>query len=145
MIRAYRESDFFDVAGIYNLCKPDEFSGEDSPIIPKPLVDDEQMQELFRKSELYVYQKIKIVGFAGNFGNHITWLFVHPDYRRKYIAKNLVDFILAKLNGEVSLNVARSNIAAIRLYKSLGFELTQEFTGKYQDRPIIVWQMKLLK
>jgi len=130
MIRAYRESDFLDIERIYNASKRDEFIGEKFDVTVVPLSEDQQMLQLLRESNIYVYEKDDIVGFAGAKENYISWLFVHPDFRRKSIGKKLVSHVLSELNGEVTLTVTRSNIAAINLYQNLGFEIDKEFTGK---------------
>lgn len=141
MIRAYKESDFSEIESIYNVSKRDEFAGEKFDVTVVPLSEDQKMLQLFRDSKIYIYEKSDIVGFAGAKGNYISWLFVHPDFRGKNIGKKLISHILSELNGEVTLNVARSNIAAINLYKDLGFDIDKEFTGKYQGNPIVGLKM----
>jgi ribosomal protein S18 acetylase RimI-like enzyme len=142
MIRAYKESDFPDIERIYNASKKDEFAGEKFDITVVPLSEDQQMLQLLRESNIYIYEKSDIVGFAGAKENYISWLFVHPDFRGKNIGKKLVSHVLSKLNGEVTLTVARSNIAATNLYQNLGFDIAKEFTGRYQGNPIVVRKMR---
>jgi ribosomal-protein-alanine N-acetyltransferase len=61
-----------------------------------------------------------------------------PDWRRRGLAAYLVNEVLYEVGREgccrVLLEVRTSNLAAIRLYKSLGFETIGERTGYY--RPI---------
>ena len=144
MIRKYRASDFSDIAVIFDVCKKDEFAGEPFTIHAKPLVDDKKMQGILNESDLYVYQKEKVVGFIGHKYNHISWLFVHPDYRQEKIGTELVSFVLSRLKGEVTLNVARSNRVAYHLYERLGFRTIKEFTGTYQTYPLVIWKMCLV-
>jgi len=144
MIRNYRASDFPAIETIFNISKKDEFLGEDFDVVAKPLGEDKQMLGLLNQSDLYVYKKDSVVGFSGTSENRITWLSVHPEYRRNNIARELVHYALSTLQGEVRLNVARSNKAATSLYMGLGFEIEKEFMGNYQNYPIIVWQMKIV-
>ena len=141
MIRAYEESDFSKIESIYNVSKRDEFAGEKFDVTVVPLSEDQKMLQLFRDSKIYIYEKSDIVGFAGAKENYISWLFVHPDFRGKNIGKKLILHVLSEMNGLVTLNVARSNIAATNLYRNLGFKIDKEFTGKYQGKPIVGLKM----
>lgn len=125
----------------HNASKKDEFAGENFDVTVVPLSEDYDMLQLLRDSKVYIYEEIDIVGFVGAKENYISWLFVHPDFRGKNIGKKLVLHVLSELNGEVTLNVARSNITATNLYQSLGFEIDKEFTGRYQGNPIVVLKM----
>ena len=141
MIRAYKHSDFSAIEKLYNLSKKDEFVGESFDVAVTTLCKDQQMLDLFHTSNVYIYEKKVIVGFAGVKDNYISWLFVHPDYRGQKVGEKLALHILSTLKGEVTLNVASSNIIATALYKKLGFEVVKEFSGKYQGNPIVVFKM----
>jgi len=142
MIRAYKESDFPEIESIYNASKKDEFAGEKFDITVVPLSEDQKMLQLLRESKIYIYEKNDIIGFVGAKDNYISWLFVHPQFRRKNIGKRLISYILSELSGEITLNVARSNIAATKLYESVGFKIDNEFMGRYQGNPIVVLKMR---
>ena len=59
---------------------------------------------------------------------------VHPDHRRKGIAKELIRSALSDNSlKEIFLEVRESNIPAIRLYESLGFEQIGVRKGYYDD------------
>ncbi len=66
---------------------------------------------------------------------HILNLAVRPDYRRKGIGKMLALAILKELRTRgckrISLEVRVSNIAAIRLYESIGFRMLGLRRGYY--------------
>lgn len=68
---------------------------------------------------------------------HILNIAVHPDFRRKGIAKSLLVFALERLDEigtrEVFLEVRCSNIAARRLYEKFGFREIGIRRGYYGD------------
>ena len=79
-LRNYNSDDFERLAEIYNLSKPDEFSGEDTLFEIIPLIEDSDMMTLFEESKIVVYEEETIYGFAGHKENYISWLFVHPEH-----------------------------------------------------------------
>lgn len=74
--------------------------------------------------------KEKVVGYGGMYTvldeGYITNIGVLPEFRRRgigaKIVKALIDFSIEKSLSFLSLEVRPSNIAAIKLYKSFGFE-----------------------
>jgi ribosomal protein S18 acetylase RimI-like enzyme len=75
-----------------------------------------------------------LVGIAGlitgrlskiRHAGHITSVFVHPEHRRRGIARMLVERLLVQAGSagleSVRLEVVADNLAAIALYQSLGF------------------------
>ncbi|MEM7206489.1 MAG: N-acetyltransferase [Pseudomonadota bacterium] len=124
------------------MSKVDEFGGEDATFDITPLTEDQQMLTLFENSKIYVYEEDSILGFVGNKGNYISWLFVHPQHRNRGIGNRLIGSLLTNLAGTVALNVAKSNKVATNLYSKLGFTVAKEFEGKYQGVPIIVNRME---
>lgn len=76
-----------------------------------PLEKDHNMMKLLNDSEIIVVEENNILaGFGGYRGNYISWLFVHPDHRRKGIARIILSHILGKLTGAIKLNAAKHNI-----------------------------------
>src|SRR5689334_12907142 len=98
-LRPYREEDWFAVRDIYDLSKPDEMRGVLGPRAILPLEVDESMKQLFTESQITVADDAdRTVGFAGNRGSFITWLFVHPSFRRRGVATALVQSMLSQLD-----------------------------------------------
>jgi ribosomal protein S18 acetylase RimI-like enzyme len=90
------------------------------------------MQALFRDSAVLVGEVGgRVVGFAGNRGNFVSWLFVHPEFRRRGVAARLLRQVLLPLKGPVELNVAKNNQPAQALYEKAGFKLAEEFVGQW--------------
>jgi ribosomal protein S18 acetylase RimI-like enzyme len=131
-IREYGPDDWDSICAIYDIAKPDELRGSGDLRAIRPLRDDETMQTLFRDSRVLVSEADGcVVGFAGNKGNYISWLFVHPDFRRRGVAARLLREILRPLRGTVALNVAKNNQPARALYEKNGFLLEKEFVGQW--------------
>ena len=61
----------------------------------------------------------------------ITMICVHPDYRKKGLAKKLIKQHFNDNNDIVCLNTRKSNIEAYNLYKSLGYEHIAIIENKY--------------
>jgi ribosomal protein S18 acetylase RimI-like enzyme len=136
-IRPYVVLDWESVCLVYDLAKPDELRGSvESSVIPA-LNADAEMKALFQASDIQVAERAgHVLGFVGTRGNFITWLFVHPAHRRQGIAVNLLDHVLRRLHGVVTLNVAKANQPALRLYERLGFTIEKEFSGNFNGHEI---------
>ncbi|MBI5594237.1 MAG: GNAT family N-acetyltransferase [Deltaproteobacteria bacterium] len=144
MIRAYREADWNQVSAIYDLAKPDEMKGFVDAQAITPLAQDGPMLRYFSDSELWVYEENGYVhGFIGLKKDVVSWLFVHPDHRRKGIARSLLNELINIHQGSLRLNIAKSNQPAMTLYESFGFEAFEEFEGNMYGCPIPAVRMRL--
>jgi ribosomal protein S18 acetylase RimI-like enzyme len=142
-VRTYCDGDWSAVRDIYDLAKPDEMSGVVALDAIPPLDCDPEMKALFRESQILVMEDDnRIIGFGGNRGNFIAWLFVHPAHRRKGVATALVRAITARLNGSVTLSVATENTAARALYARLGFTVEREFISHFKGHPCGVSRLR---
>lgn len=82
-------------------------------------------------SKVYVYEMDdKIVGFiiATDLTEtcDILSLIVDPEYRKRKIATNLIDYLISELDENlklITLEVRANNTAAIHLYDKFGFEV----------------------
>jgi len=143
-IRPYRDDDWALVCEIYDLSKPDELAGVIAPETICPLDSDSDMKSHFSESKIWVAElESRPVGFAGSRGNMITWLFVHPGFRRRGVASGLLSQLLATLHRPVALNVASTNARARALYRQFGFRVEREFMGSFQGTPCPVAKLSL--
>lgn len=81
-----------------------------------------------------------VVGFiiATDLGEtcDILTIVVDPNYRRKMIASNLMDYLIGELSLNlklITLEVATKNIPAISLYEKFGFEKVNLRKKYYED------------
>jgi ribosomal protein S18 acetylase RimI-like enzyme len=84
-----------------------------------------------------------VVGFSGIHGNTVSWLFVHPLHRRALIAETLLQIAIVGVQGNIELNVVKSNEAAVRLYEKLGFNNLREVTGSFNGQDCQVLRLQL--
>ena len=131
-IRKYAPHDWDAVCAIYDIAKPDELRDSGDLRAIRPLREDEAMQALFHDSAVLVGEvHDEVVAFAGTKGNYVSWLFVHPDYRRRGLGGLLLREVMAPLRGAVELNVAKNNQPARALYERAGFKTAKEFVGEW--------------
>jgi len=92
-----------------------------------------------------------IIGYAGIWlvtdEGHITNVAVHPDFRRKGVAKGLVSSLIEASSREgvcsYTLEVRISNKEAISLYKSLDFRecgVRREYYEDNSEDALIMWR-----
>jgi ribosomal protein S18 acetylase RimI-like enzyme len=142
-IRAYGDSDWEAIRNIYDLSKPDEMRGSVDLAAVIPLNQDAAGLALFRDSVILVADDAdQIVGFGGYKGNYISWLFVHPSHRRKGVAHALLEEILGRLQGPITLNVGANNQAARKLYSGFGFIVAREFSGTFNGHDVDVLTLR---
>ncbi len=145
-IRKYRKSDYGAIADIYAASKLDELRYEDAQFELLPLDQDKKRLEQLLESEIFVHEDEGIDAYCANYGSEIRALFVHPKSRGKGIGKGLLQFLLAKIPGNATLYVAKSNMPAKSLYKKFGFEVVLEFATSYNGMPVFANKMiRLIK
>ncbi len=142
-IRSYRDSDFSAVLDIYGNSKLDEiqFEGESFELVP--LNEDSIRFSKFRDSDVYVYERGRIAAYCALNDSNIEAIYVHPKFRRMGIARTLLEFLLDKAIGSVSLNVAKNNHPAKKLYFEYGFEIENEFSTSYNNVTVVAQKMIL--
>ena len=91
-----------------------------------------------------------VLGFAGFWEileeAHITSISVHPDFRRRGLATELMKYIVnscyKKMIKYITLEVRASNFSAISLYEKFGFKSVGRRKKYYQDNnedALIMW------
>ncbi len=69
---------------------------------------------------------------------HIVSIAVHPAYRRRGIGTELVEAVLNRTSGKVSVEVRTSNEVAKKFYRHLGFSLRTIIPEYYGDEDAVV-------
>jgi ribosomal-protein-alanine N-acetyltransferase len=105
---------------------------------------------------LYVLEDVgrRLIGFCGCWfvfdELHINTLAVTDQFRRRGHATRLLRFVLAEAAAagiaRATLEVRRSNVAALRLYDQFGFEVRGVRPGYYTqpvEDALILWSQKL--
>lgn len=103
---------------------------------------------------LVALQAGQVVGFGGVWlvidEAHITTVAVHPEHRRKGIARKVVEELLRRAAKErmacATLEVRAGNEAAISLYESLGFKAIARRPRYYPDNredAVVMWLDRL--
>ena len=140
-----RQADVGDVDDIYEiekLCFPDPWSRE-SLIY--------EMEENPRAFYIVAQLEEKVVGYAGLWwigdGGHITNVAVKPGYRHRHIGMGIIQVMIEFTTEEGmmhhTLEVRRSNDAAINLYRKFGFEVEGVRKGYYVNNgedALIMWR-----
>jgi len=99
---------------------------------------------------IVIEENNEIVGYGGVWyimdEGHITNVAIHPEHRKKGLGKKLVQgMINAAIHYEINhmtLEVRKSNVAAITLYERMGFEVAGVRPKYYTDNnedALIMW------
>ena len=88
----------------------------------------------------------KIIGYVvgDKERNLVVSIAIHPKYRRRGYGKMLMEHLLKHMNGEVVLQVRKSNKGAIQFYKKLGFKEKKELKRYYMDGENAILMVKKL-
>lgn len=140
-IRPYRESDYSSVVKIYHKSKLDELRFENKPFVLLPLEKDEKRFAAFKESDIFVCEDGGIIGYGALFKSEIRALYIHPNMRGKGIGKQLLEYLLSKIEGQAELFVAKTNVIAKCLYKQYGFIVVDEFETNYNGVSVFANKM----
>ena len=141
LVRDYHERDFEAVASVYANAKLDELKFEALPFVLTPLGEDPVILAAFRESSVLVCEDGGIVGFSASVSGQLRALFVHSDARGRGAGRALLQAEIAKERGMLSLNVAKSNAAAVAFYKLHGFTMIAESVRQYGGVDVVYGQM----
>lgn len=142
-IEEIRSSDFYLVVDIIN----------ESKLIDEQLLDlenailflknklDRNKAKIFVKKEnglpvafMVLYHKVNVLSFI-RYNWHISYLYVKPEYRRKYIGKQImlkcIDYARKTKVDHISLNTDTENYPAQQLYEVLGFNRMNFISNYY--------------
>ena len=142
IIRQAEERDIMAIEGLEKVCFSDPWSYESL-----------EHDILNNKLSFYIVAEVEgvVCGYVGIWNivdeGHITNVAVSPDYRRKHIASNMLDVLIASCEEagveRFTLEVRAGNEPAKALYAGKGFKEIGIRKGYYQDNgedAIIMWR-----
>lgn len=142
-VREFKAADFPAICRIYLDAKREELKFEHYPPDVTPLDEDDGILMAFNESEVTVFDDGAVRGFAATFAGQLRALFVDGDVRGQGIGQALLDAAVKKGTQGLSLNVAKSNVNAMRFYIRNGFSIAGETVRQYSRAEIIYVKMQL--
>ncbi|MCQ2545116.1 MAG: ribosomal protein S18-alanine N-acetyltransferase [Clostridia bacterium] len=142
IIRQAEPNDAADIFEIEKLCFPDPWSMDSISF---------ELEENPRAFYVVAEHSGKVVGYAGLWWiedeGHITNVAVKPGFRNRKIAEGIIDTLIEHTSAEgikhYTLEVRRSNEAAIGLYEKFGFAVEGVRKGYYRfekEDALIMWR-----
>ena len=135
------QTSFYRLCNLLFLNKQRHLFGKDESF--EDTFNDEYMNDLLEIKNnrcLILFDKTKdiIIAFATySLNGYISTFGVHTDYRRMGIGKYLLKCTLKSMIDDqcyiTTLHCAQKNIAAVNLYKSVGYEIMAELQDFYWD------------
>jgi GNAT superfamily N-acetyltransferase len=128
-IRPYSEGDWEAIARIHDAARLDELRGSVGVEAFLTLAQTAEEEGLF-DGQLWVAEVDGIVaGFVALDDDEVTWLYVDPERYRRGVGRALLRHALAAAGPRVEVTVLDGNPAALGLYLSEGFGITETRTG----------------
>lgn len=128
-VRPYSADDWEAIARIHDAARLDELRGSAGVAAFLTLEQTAGPEGLF-DGRLWVAEAGGVVaGFVALDDDEVTWLYVDPRRYRQGIGRALLRHALAAAGPRVEVTVLDGNPAALGLYLSEGFTITQTRTG----------------
>lgn len=128
-IRKYKTSDWEAISKIHDQARLDELRGTVDLNAFIPLKKAAFTEGLFGGEIAIAEIEGEVAGFIGYNKKTIDWLYISPTHYRKGIGKRLIEYVLEKAGGDLRIAVLKNNIAALNLYKKMGFIEERTFKG----------------
>lgn len=146
ILRAYDDKDWDGVCELYLKAKPYELRGSCDLKAVKPLNEDEDMIWLFVNSKVtIIVEDDFILGFYGIQEKQLTFFFVHPDFFRRGMGKEMLKRAVDEVGQGLWVKVTANNFRAISLYEQEGFKVTKEYDSVYNGYTINYKEMALIE
>jgi len=141
-LRKFVPGDLQDVMKINRVCLPENYTDfffmDLHQRFPETFIVAEENMEIAGYIMCRIEVGLSNFGFSGLVKKgHIVSIAVMPQYRRKGVARALINKALDGMQyykaKQCFLEVRVTNDLAISLYKKLGFEITRTINGYYSD------------
>jgi ribosomal protein S18 acetylase RimI-like enzyme len=128
-IRPYSDADWDAIARIHDAARLDELRDAVGVEAFLTLAQTAEGEGLF-DGELWVAEADgAVAGFVALDDDEVTWLYVDPQRYRQGVGRALLRHALAAAGPRVEVTVLDGNPAALALYRSEGFTVTETRTG----------------
>ncbi len=89
-IRPYLRADWHSTCQIHDLARPDELAGSCDPKAFIPINEDKEIKHLKVCQKLVAVSDGRVAGFIGVSEGYIGWLYIHLDFYRQRIGRDLL-------------------------------------------------------
>jgi ribosomal protein S18 acetylase RimI-like enzyme len=128
-IRPYADADWDAISRIHDLARLDELRGSVGVEAFLTLAQTAEGEGLF-DGQLWVAEVGgAVAGFVAFDDDEVTWLYVDPRHHRQGVGRALLRQAIAAAGSRVEVTVLDGNPAALALYLSEGFTITETRTG----------------
>lgn len=134
-IREFHDSDWEGLCRVHDLARPMELRGSCDPRAFIPLAQDPESAELLRCRIFVACDRAEVVGFVGQNGDYLAWLYVDPAYHGRGIGRALLRRVIPLLGSAAWTISLAGNLPALHLYQSEGFVIARTFEGDNAGYP----------
>jgi ribosomal protein S18 acetylase RimI-like enzyme len=121
LVRSYQPADWQSLCQIHNLARPDELVGSCDPRAFVPIENDKEIEHLKLCQKIVAVSDDRVAGFIGVDDGYIGWLYIHPDFYRQGIGRELLKEGLKLIKEKAWTIALAGNSPAVKLYQSEGF------------------------
>jgi ribosomal protein S18 acetylase RimI-like enzyme len=131
-VRAYHPADWPELCRIHDAARRQELAASVGEAAFQPLEEVGVSEGLFDGAVVVGIVGTRIVGFAAFTPGELTWLYVDPARQGEGHGRALLRHVLAghEAGPEVSTEVLVGNDVALQLYRSEGFAIVAQKSGR---------------
>ncbi|MBE9030507.1 GNAT family N-acetyltransferase [filamentous cyanobacterium LEGE 11480] len=134
-IRRYQDSDWSEVCTVHDAARPIEVDNFMPGAAVLALEDVAEEDEFFAGDCFVALMNNHIVGFMCIEPPELSWLYVSPNYHRRGVGQQLVEYVLPQLGPDAFLTTALENTGGVMFYQQMGFRISATFPGSCQAYP----------
>jgi ribosomal protein S18 acetylase RimI-like enzyme len=129
-IRSYSPADWNRLCEIHDAARKHELEVSGLMEAFLSLEQTAESEGLFEAEILVAEERGEVQGFAAYTKDELTWLYVDPRCYRRGIGRHLVRAVIKASPNPLSLDVLVGNEAALSLYRSEGFSIIKQVSGR---------------
>lgn len=128
-LRPYADDDWHAIARIHDAARLDELRDSVGVEAFLTLAQTAEGEGLFDGQVWVAEDEGTVTGFVAFDDDEVTWLYVDPHHYRRGVGRALLRHALASTGSRMEVTVLDGNPAALALYASEGFTITETRTG----------------